>query len=115
MTSSRPEQYVEEYCRALPKKGEAKEVAAFMQYAKDVGLVNKFNTRESVHGMCNRYLWKRRKLEEEEKKRSITGGLRSPLSYSHSLADVLEIITLQKGTIPVGSYKYNIHKYVSLG
>lgn len=41
----------------------------------------------------------------------VTGGLRTPESYTHTLNKVLEVVTIQKGTLPVGSFKYNIHKY----
>lgn len=44
-------------------------------------------------------------------KNEVTGGLRSPDSYTFSLNKVLEVVTIQKGTLPVGSFKYNIHKY----
>ena len=42
---------------------------------------------------------------------TITGGIRDVKSYTHSLNDVLNVITIQKDVLPVGSFKYNIHKY----
>lgn len=35
-----------------------------------------------------------------------TGGLRQRSSYTHSLNDVIELVTLSKSTMPVGSFKY---------
>lgn len=104
--------FVDEYCSHLDKL-EGEEVEAFMQYAQEIGLLNRFNSREKVYSLCNRYRWRKRKLSEEDKKASATGGLRSASSYSHTLAEVLELVTLQTGTMPVGSFKYNIHKYNS--
>lgn len=41
----------------------------------------------------------------------VTGGLRETSSYTHSLNKVLDIITIETDTLPVGSFKYNVHKY----
>ena len=41
----------------------------------------------------------------------VTGGLRTTASYTNSLKKALEIVTIQDDVLPVGSFKYNIHKY----
>ena len=41
----------------------------------------------------------------------VTGGLRTTESYTRSLKKVLDIVTIQEDILPVGSFKYNVHKY----
>jgi hypothetical protein len=41
----------------------------------------------------------------------VTGGLRTTSSYTHSLKSVIDIITIKEDVMPVGSFKYNVHKY----
>ncbi len=41
----------------------------------------------------------------------VTGGLRTSASYTHTLQEILSIVTISGDTMPVGSFKYNVHKY----
>ena len=43
----------------------------------------------------------------------VTGGLRTTESYTRSLKKVLSIVTIQEDVLPVGSFKYNVHKHAS--
>lgn len=51
------------------------------------------------------------KGEKRKSLQEVTGGLRTSASYTHTLQEILNIITITKGTMPVGSFKYNVHKY----
>jgi hypothetical protein len=44
---------------------------------------------------------------------AVTGGLRTNASYTHNFNEILDIITLSPNIMPVGSFKYNVHKYPS--
>ena len=56
------------------------------------------------------FVYKQKKMSLE----SATGGLRKRTSYTHSLDNIVNLVTLSQKTMPVGSFKYNVHKYVAL-
>lgn len=93
----------------------AEEIKAFIAYACDIGLVNEFNEKESIQSLCQRYAKLKRKMQSEQsgKRKSVTGGLRTTESYPRSMRDIVDLITIQKNVMPVGSFKYNVHKYPS--
>lgn len=99
--------WTESVCTRLTT-AESDEIQAFLKHAQSLGLVLK--SGKDVENVCNRYWAQKKKLLSRE---SVTGGLRSTDSYTRSAQDIVKLVTIQKGTLPVGSFKFNVHKYAS--
>lgn len=103
---------ISRFCQALDLKspGDRAKLKEFSAYAQSLGYP--VNTDDDLWLLCKQYARRRRhqrRLTEED----VTGGLRSPESYTRHHKDIIQLVTLQEGVLPVGSYKFNVHKYAS--
>uniref|UniRef100_A0A6C0BN84 Nucleotidyltransferase n=1 Tax=viral metagenome TaxID=1070528 RepID=A0A6C0BN84_9ZZZZ len=100
--------WMQKICEGLTSS-QAEEIYDFIRYAQEIGLLSKTDTKEDVAALCRKYWREKSKITRE----SVTGGLRSPKSYTNNLQEVIDLVTIQDGVLPVGSFRFNVHKFPS--
>jgi hypothetical protein len=99
---------VERLCAGLTR-AKTKEIEEFLVYARQIGLIQQGASKDDLIELCQRYRQEKENLTREK----VTGGERSPKSYTRGLQDAIDLVTIQKDILPVGSFKYNVHKWPS--
>jgi hypothetical protein len=73
-------------------------------------------TSQEISALCQKHMEtknNRAAVKQEISLEDVTGGLRTSDSYTRGNKEIIKLVTIQENIMPVGSYKFNVHKYAS--